>query len=98
MLDRLEKEVAMLQRHLHVLEEVRAHKPIGIVAMAKKTKYPRHKIRYSLRQLEDAGVVEPTNEGATTTDQTSAFISEMNETIEESVETLERVRERGDGA
>jgi len=52
MIDRLEKEVDMLERHLQVLRMVIENEPIGIVKMSNETGYPHHKVRYSLRVLQ----------------------------------------------
>ena len=78
MIDRLAKEADMLRRHLDVLGLVIDNEPIGIVKMSNETGYPHHKIRYSLRILEEESLIEPTSQGATTTDQTSAFVNELD--------------------
>ena len=59
MIDRLEKEVDMLERHLQVLKMVIENEPIGIVKMSNETGYPHHKVRYSLRVLEEENLIEP---------------------------------------
>lgn len=82
MIDRLEKEVDMLERHLQVLRMVIENEPIGIVKMSNETGYAHHKIRYSLRVLEEESLIEPTSQGATTTDQTSAFVDELEGRID----------------
>ena len=53
MIDRLEQEVDMLDRHLEVPGKVLKNEPIGIVRMSNETGHPHHKIRYSLRVLEE---------------------------------------------
>ena len=82
MIDRLEKEVDMLERHLQVLRMVIENEPIGIVKMSNETGYPHHKIRYSLRVLEEENLIEPSSQGATTTDQTSEFVDELDGRID----------------
>jgi predicted transcriptional regulator len=82
MIDRLEKEVDMLLRHLEVLGMVIDSEPIGIVKMSNETGYPHHKIRYSLRVLEEESLIEPSSQGAITTDQTSAFVDELDGRID----------------
>ena len=57
MIDRLEKEVDMLERHLQVLRMVIENEPIGIVKMSNETGYPHHKVRYSLRVLEEENLI-----------------------------------------
>jgi predicted transcriptional regulator len=82
MIDRLEKEVDMLRRHLEVLGMVIDSEPIGIVKMSNETGYAHHKVRYSLRVLEEESLIEPSNQGATTTDQTSGFVDELDGRID----------------
>ncbi|GAA0457710.1 hypothetical protein GCM10008985_12320 [Halococcus dombrowskii] len=82
MIDRLEKEVDMLERHLQVLGMVIENEPIGIVKTSNETGYAHHKIRYSLRVLEKESLIEPTSQGATTTDQTSGFVDELDGRID----------------
>ena len=82
MIDRLEKEVDMLERHLQVLRMVIENEPIGIVKMSNETGYAHHKIRYSLRVLEEESLIEPSSQGAITTDQTSTFVDELDGQID----------------
>lgn len=72
----------MLRRHLKVLGIVIDNEPIGIVKMSNETGYPHHKIRYSLRVLEDESLIEPTSQGAATTDQTNTFVDDLDERID----------------
>jgi predicted transcriptional regulator len=82
MIDRLEKEADMLRRHLEVLRMVIDSEPIGIVKMSNETGYAHHKIRYSLRVLEEESLIEPSSQGATTTDQTNAFVDGLDGQID----------------
>ena len=88
MIDRLENEVDMLRRHLHVLAIVIETEPIGIVKMSNETGYPHHKVRYSLRALEEESLIEPTSQGAVTTDQTSGFVDGLDENIDDITDKL----------
>ncbi|MFC7165209.1 hypothetical protein [Halospeciosus flavus] len=88
MLEDLEEEVDMFGRHLEILQHVVDDEPIGIVRLSDETGYPHHKARYSLRVLEDAGLIEATSQGAITTDRTDDFVSEANERINEISERL----------
>lgn len=82
MIDRLEDEVDMLMRHLEVLEMVLEDGPIGIVKMSNETGHPHHKVRYSLRVLEEESLIEPTSNGASPTDQAKEFVAEVDDDIE----------------
>ena len=82
MIDRLEKEVDMLERHLQVLRMVIANEPIGIVKMSNETGYPHHKVRYSLRVLEEEDLIEPSSQGAITTEATGPFVTDLDSKID----------------
>lgn len=82
MIDRLEKEVDMLERHLQVLRMVIANEPIGIVKMSNETGYPHHKVRYSLRVLEEEDLIEPSSQGAITTDSTDPFVTDLDSKLD----------------
>jgi predicted transcriptional regulator len=92
MIDRLEKEVDMLERHLQVLRMVIENEPIGIVKMSNETGYPHHKVRYSLRVLEEENLIEPSSQGAITTDHTAEFVEDLDEKLEDTVEKLRSMR------
>ncbi|HET7323852.1 MAG TPA: hypothetical protein VFJ06_05935 [Halococcus sp.] len=82
MIDRLEQEADMLRRHLQVLGMVIENEPIGIVKLSNETGHAHHKIRYSLRVLEEENLIEPSSQGAITTDQTSAFVDDLDGRID----------------
>ncbi|WP_226010265.1 hypothetical protein [Halomicrobium salinisoli] len=92
MIDRLEKEVDMLERHLQVLRMVIENEPIGIVKMSNETGYPHHKVRYSLRVLEEENLIEPSSQGAITTEQTSEFVNDLDDKIDEIIDKLEGMK------
>ncbi|MFB6084540.1 MAG: hypothetical protein ABEJ94_09880 [Halorientalis sp.] len=92
MIDRLEKEVDMLERHLQVLRMVIESEPIGIVKMSNETGYPHHKVRYSLRVLEEENLIEPSSQGAITTEQTSEFVDDLDEKIDNIIEKLDDMK------
>ncbi|MFC4356704.1 hypothetical protein ACFO0N_01940 [Halobium salinum] len=92
MIDRLEKEVDMLERHLQVLKMVIENEPIGIVKMSNETGYPHHKVRYSLRVLEEENLIEPSSQGAITTERTSEFVEELDGKLDDINEKLSSMR------
>jgi predicted transcriptional regulator len=81
MIESIERQVTMLDRHLHVLQLVIANEPIGIVKISDETGYPRHKIRYSLRVLEADSLIKPTNLGAVTTEKTASYVTDHDERV-----------------
>ena len=88
MIDRLEKEVDMLERHLQVLQMVIKNEPIGIVKMSNETGYPHHKVRYSLRVLEEENLIEPSSQGAITTEDTHDFVNDLDEKLDHIIDKL----------
>jgi predicted transcriptional regulator len=92
MIDRLEKEVDMLERHLQVLKMVMQNEPIGIVKMSNETGYPHHKVRYSLRVLEEESLIEPSSQGAITTEQTGEFVADLDDKVDEIIAKLESMK------
>ncbi len=92
MIDRLEKEVDMLERHLQVLRMVIESEPIGIVKMSNETGYPHHKVRYSLRVLEEENLIEPSSQGAITTEETEEFVEDLDEKVDHIIEKLEGMK------
>ncbi|PSP23129.1 hypothetical protein BRC61_03985 [Halobacteriales archaeon QH_10_65_19] len=88
MIDRLEKEVDMLERHLQVLQMVIKNEPIGIVKMSNETGYPHHKVRYSLRVLEEENLIEPSSQGAITTEDTHDFVDDLDEKLDHIIDKL----------
>ena len=92
MIDRLEKEVDMLERHLQVLKMVIENEPIGIVKMSNETGYPHHKVRYSLRVLEEENLIEPSSQGAITTERTEEFVEELDDKLHDIVDKVEGMK------
>jgi predicted transcriptional regulator len=81
-IERIDTEVEMLERHLRVLRLVIRNEPIGIVQLADELSIPDHKVRYSLRVLEEEGLIEPTDRGATTTADLQTYVDGANGRID----------------
>lgn len=92
MIRQLEEEVDVLDRHLRVLKTVITNEPIGIVKTAERLEYPHHKIRYSLRMLEEADLIEPTTQGAVTTDRAESFVETLNDDLDASIDKLDSMK------
>lgn len=90
-LDRLSKQVEKEARDLRILAAVVEQGPIGIVRLAEATDVPEHKVRYSLRMLEDDGLVEPTPNGARPAEDLSDRAAEIDAGIDRLIERLEAV-------
>ncbi|WP_436930428.1 winged helix-turn-helix transcriptional regulator [Halosimplex halobium] len=93
MVERLTKQVEKEERDLQILEAVIESGPIGIVRLAEETDVPEHKVRYSLRMLEDDGLIEPTPNGAIPADGLGERVDEMNDGIDDLVARLEDLKD-----
>ena len=92
----IETELDVLKRHVKVLKSLKENQPIGIIKLSEETNYPQHMVRYSLRILEQDGLIEPSPQGAVTTDEADKTekvlkksLKKMNNTVDELIKTLE---------
>jgi predicted transcriptional regulator len=90
--EKVSGELEMLQRHLVVLKQVVENEPIGILKLAEETKIPSHKVRYSLRVLEQEGLIKASAPGAVTTDNTRPFLQELDAMIEDLAKRAEDLK------
>ena len=91
-IDRLANQVEKERRDVAILRTVIEHGPIGIVRIAEETGVPEHKVRYSLRMLENDGLVEPTQQGAVPPEDIDDRVATLNQGIDDLVERVERLR------
>lgn len=89
----MSSELEMLRRHLIILKQVVENEPIGILKLAEETKIPSHKVRYSLRILEQEGLIAASAPGAITTEHTKPFLDELDSLIEKLVEDAADLKE-----
>ncbi len=90
---RLEMEIELMQRHVEMLKTIIEHQPIGIIKLSEILNYPQHKVRYSLRLLEQDGLIEPTPEGAVTTDKVYPFLKKIRDALRKMEKTLQSLEE-----
>lgn len=88
MIGKLENEIAMLERHLTILQLVLENEPIGIVSLSNKTGTPHHKIRYSLRILEEKNLIEPSERGAVPKEPVQDFLKTHRGLLDGVIEQL----------
>ena len=82
MIDKVEEKIDLFERHVEVLEHVAEDEPIGIGALSEKTGLKKHRVRYSLRILEEKEVIEPSTEGAVLVEGAGDRISESNKRVD----------------
>ncbi len=88
--DQINKELELTQRHLIVFKNVVEKGPIGILKLAEETGMPTHKVRYSLRVLEQEHLIKPSSHGAIAGDLAGEFMEGFSHNIES---ILEKVKE-----
>jgi len=81
---RVQHELELLKRHVIVLKKVMESGPIGIMKLSLETGIPDHLVRYSLRVLEQQGLIAPSTQGAVAT-------RSANEAYAEFMDELERI-------
>lgn len=90
-LKKLNHESDIALRHLEVLQIVGENQPIGIFKLAELMNIPRHKIRYSLRVLEQSGMIEPTQYGAVLKEDHQKLVENMKKDVEEVTHRVEKM-------
>ena len=89
---KLEDEVSLMQRHVHMLKAIMENQPIGIIRLSELLNYPQHKVRYSLRILEQEGLIEPSPDGAVTTDVLPGFLDQLKTILDSTSKTVKELR------
>jgi predicted transcriptional regulator len=89
----IEAEIELLQRHVTMLKAIMDNEPIGIIRLSEMLQYPQHKVRYSLRILEQEGLIEPSPDGAVTTDKIQDFLDHLKDVLESMNSTVNELRE-----
>jgi predicted transcriptional regulator len=92
MLDKLQQEIELIGRHLEVVHVVVAHQPIGIMKLADLLDLPYHRVRYSLRVLEQGGYIRATPSGAMATPRAEEMLLHLDENIDKLIATLEAMK------
>ena len=93
MVDRLTNQVEKEERDQQILRAVIEHGPIGIVRLSDETGIPEHKVRYSLRMLEDDELIEPTPDGAVPADDIGERLDGHNAGLDGIIDRLEELKD-----
>lgn len=89
---KLEAEMELVGRHLIVLKYVILHQPVGIIKLSQLLNMPEHKIRYSLRLLEQEGLVEASTAGARATPEVKKVLKHLQTVFREIEEKAAEMR------
>jgi len=93
MVDRLQNQVEKEERDLTILRAVIEDGPIGIVKLSERAGLPEHKVRYSLRMLENDGFIQPTPDGAIPAEDIEERVERINSGLTELIDRLEKLRD-----
>ncbi len=93
--DRVLHELELLKRHTIILKKVIESGPIGIMKLSLETGIPDHRVRYSLRVLEQKGLIAPSSQGAIATRSAKEAFSEFKAQLEEIQEAAQEIRRIG---
>lgn len=77
----VESNIDILNRHVAVLKTLQGKQPMGVTELSEITGYPEHKVRYSLQILEQEGLIEPSTQGAVTTENVDEILKRIKNTI-----------------
>ena len=89
---KVEQEIKLLQRHVTMLKAIVENQPIGIIRLSELLSFPQHKVRYSLRILEQEGLIKPSPEGAVTTDKLEEFLDYLKGVLDSMSTTVQDLR------
>jgi predicted transcriptional regulator len=89
---KIESEIELLQRHVQMLKAIMDNEPIGIIRLSELLVYPQHKVRYSLRILEQEGLIKPSPEGAVTTDKLKVFMEQLKVILDDMERTVKELK------
>ena len=90
---KLDAEMALLERHIKVLKAVIENQPVGIIKLSHMLNMPEHKVRYSLRLLEQEGIIEASPTGAKITIKASKAIEDIRDFVNNMEKRCEGISE-----
>lgn len=93
---KIEGEVDLLCRHVQMLRAIMEHEPIGIIRLSEQLNIPQHKVRYSLRILEQEGLIQPSPDGAIVTDKVQPFLDHLKDILDSLSQTVKELRDNLD--
>ena len=91
--EKLTSELELLERHILMLKITKENQPIGIIRLSELLKMPKHKVRYSLRLLEQAGLIEPSSGGAKVTEGYDEWMTETETYLNDLIEHISSVKD-----
>ncbi len=90
---KLDTEMELVERHIKVLKAVIENQPVGIIKLSHMLNMPEHKIRYSLRLLEQEGIIEASPSGAKITIKANKALQEIRDFVEDMKKRCDEINE-----
>ncbi|OGS51057.1 MAG: hypothetical protein A3K65_00920 [Euryarchaeota archaeon RBG_16_68_12] len=75
-----------------MLKAIQENQPIGIIRLSEMMSVPQHKVRYSLRILEQEGLIKPSPDGAMTTERLHDFLDYLKSVLDMMSATVQDLR------
>ena len=91
-LEKLRDEIELIQRHLLVAHAVMEFEPIGIIKLSEVLNLPQHRVRYSLRILEQMGYIRASSMGAYATPKMREMLKGVPEELEVFIRSLSEIQ------
>ncbi len=92
LVERALKETMLIERHIEILNLVHKQGPIGIMKISELLKIPVHKVRYSLRIIENEGLISASSEGATVTYKVPDELINIDKELDNLVEIIKQIK------
>ena len=80
--DTLNDDLDLLERHISILRTVKDNQPVGLIRLSEMTGIPKHRVRYSLKIMEQQGIIVATPDGAVVSDGYDDFMTRVAESVE----------------
>ncbi len=93
---KLESEMELVARHVKVLKIVAKNQPIGIIKLSQMINEPEHKVRYSLRILEQEGLIDPSPGGAKATRKVKREMKNVRDVLDKIIEQAKAIQKEID--
>ncbi len=91
--DSLKEDVELLERHISILRTVKENQPIGLIRLSEMTNIPKHRVRYSLKIMEQQGIIQATSEGAVVSDNYDQFMTDIADSVNALAEKVIALRD-----
>jgi predicted transcriptional regulator len=93
LIEDLIEELNLLERHLQILQLLNKEGPAGIMKLSQITGIPPHRVRYSLRILENEKMIVASPEGAKIIGDINSFLDNLKFGISQIEKRIDEIKE-----